>query len=188
MGFTFEEDEKIKGLRVINVHRFTDFRGEYKKVYEQNIYSENQIPMVFTETSEIVSNRGVLRGLHFQTHNSQAKLVHVIKGKIYDVAVDLRPDSETFGQWKGYLLTEGDGKSVLVPEDFAHGFLVLEDNTIFTYQCSGKYEPEYCGGIRWDDPALNIPWPLGDLEEPILSDKDKYSNMTVEEYRKKYIG
>lgn len=188
MAFSFQEHDKLKGLYVITPHLFTDFRGDYKKAYEKEVYTANGIPQDFTETSEIVSNRGVLRGLHFQTEDSQAKLVHVIKGKIYDVAVDLRPGSKTFGQWAGFLLTEGDNKSIFVPEDFAHGFLVLEDNTVFTYQCSGKYRPEYCGGIRWDDPELNIEWPLGDLEEPILSDKDKYSNMTVAEYRQKFIG
>lgn len=187
MAFKFEEHEILKGLYVITPHLFTDFRGDYKKVYEKNIYTANGFPQSFTETSEIVSNKGVLRGLHFQTQNSQAKLVHVIKGKIFDVAVDLRSGSETFGQWAGFLLTESENKAVLIPEDFAHGFLALEDNTIFTYQCSGEYCPEYCGGIQWDDPALNVTWPLEDIGSPILSDKDKYSNMTLEEYRRKYI-
>lgn len=182
--FHFQEHETIKGLFEITPHLFTDFRGGYKKVYEKTIYSTNGIPQEFTETSEIVSGKGVLRGLHYQTKDSQAKLVHVIKGKIYDVAVDLRPGSETFGQWAGFLLTEGDNKAVFIPEDFAHGFLVLEDDTIFTYQCSGVYRPEYCGGIQWDDPGLNITWPLDNIGSPIMSEKDKH-NITVETYRQR---
>ena len=183
--FSFQEDSRIKGLTLIYPHLFRDFRGDYIKVYEKEIYSEHGIHAVFTETSEIVSGKGVLRGLHYQTKDSQAKLVHVIRGKIFDVAVDLRPNSETFGEWRGFLLEGGDNKAVYVPEDFAHGFLVLEDNTVFTYQCSGIYRPEYCGGIKWNDDALSIEWPLEKIGDPILSEKDRSSNITIEEYRRK---
>lgn len=187
MAFQFEEHSTIKGLYVITPHLFTDFRGDYKKVYEKNAYAANGILHAFTETSEIVSGKGVLRGLHYQTENSQAKLVHVIKGKIFDVAVDLRPGSETLGQWAGFLLEEGDNKAVFIPENFAHGFLVLEDNTVFTYQCSGQYCPEYCGGIRWNDPSLNVAWPLDEIGMPILSEKDKSGTISVEEYRRRFV-
>ena len=183
--FSFQEHSTIRGLYLITPHLFSDFRGDYKKVYEKEIYAAHGIRAEFTETSEIVSGKGVLRGLHYQTVDSQAKLVHVIKGKIYDVAVDLRPDSETFGQWAGYLLEEGDNKAVYIPEDFAHGFLVLEDNTVFTYQCSGVYRPEYCGGIQWNESELSIDWPLEDIPEVILSEKDRSSNITVWEYRER---
>ena len=185
MGFDFKEHEVIKGVYVITPHRFSDFRGDYIKVFEKNIYGENGITQLFNETSEIVSNRGVLRGLHFQTKDSQAKLVHVIKGKIFDVAVDLRKGSSTFGQFACFTLTPEDRKTIFIPEDFAHGFLTLEDDTIFTYQCSGSYRPEYCGGIMWNDREIGIDWPL-DEEEIILSDKDK-KNMSISNYRDKYI-
>lgn len=183
MAFTFEEHPKIKGLFVITPHLFTDFRGDYKKVYEKETYREHGLDQIFNETSEIVSDKGVLRGLHFQTVDSQAKLIHVIKGSLFDVAVDLRPNSETFGQWVSFLLTAEENKAVLIPEDFAHGFMALEDGTIFTYQCSGTYRPEYCGGIAWDDAELAIPWPLPQgMDRPIMSEKDT-RNMSVREYR-----
>lgn len=181
--FSFEEHETIKGLYLIKPHLFTDFRGDYKKIYEKNVYKEHGIPQEFTETSEIVSGKGVFRGLHFQTKDSQAKLVHVIKGKLYDVAVDLRPDSKTFGQWAGYMLTGEENQAVFIPEDFAHGFLVLEDQTIFTYQCSGTYRPEYCGGIMWNDADLDINWPMEGIESLILSEKDQ-KNLSLMEYAK----
>lgn len=180
----FQEHETIRGLYVITPHLFTDFRGDYKKVYEKGAYSAHGISQAFSETSEIVSGKGVCRGLHYQTVDSQAKLVHVIKGKLFDVAVDLRPDSETFGQWAGYLLSGDDNKAIFIPEDFAHGFLVLEDQTIFTYQCSGTYRPEYCGGIMWNDSDLSIDWPLT-KEEIILSEKDKH-NIRLIDYKKNH--
>lgn len=187
MPFIFEEHSLINGLYIITPHLFTDFRGNYKKVYEKNAYYDHGITQIFTETSEIMSNRGVLRGLHFQTLDSQAKLIHVIKGKIFDVAIDLRPKSKTFGQWASFLLTAEDNKAILIPEDFAHGFLVLEDNTIFTYQCSGTYWPEACGGIAWNDSTLRINWPLpAGMEQPILSEKDA-NNISIKEYETRYI-
>lgn len=172
MGFEFK-DTDICGLKVIEVHMAPDERGIYRKYYEKNIYKENGIDVDFTESSDIFSRKGVIRGLHYQTINSQAKLLHVIKGKIYDVALDLRPESETFGQWKGIFLNENDNKAIFIPEGFAHGFLALEEDTIFSYQCSGKYIPSACGGIIWNDTKLNITWPLNDIKKLILSDKDK---------------
>ena len=180
--FRFQEHEEIKGLYLINCKLFTDFRGDYKKVYEKKEYCAHGITQEFTETSDIVSARGVLRGLHYQTQDSQAKLVHVIKGKLFDVAVDLRPDSPTFGKWASFLLTEGDNRAVFIPEDFAHGFVALEDNTVFSYQCSGVYRPEYCGGIIWNDSELSIDWPLA-KGEIILSEKDK-KNIRLVDYKR----
>ena len=181
--FTFTEHEIIKGLYTITPKLFTDFRGGYRKVYERDVYCRHGISQIFSESSEITSNKGVFRGLHYQTKDSQAKLVRVIKGTIFDIAVDLRPDSETFGQCATFLLKEGDNKAVFIPEDFAHGFLALENNTIFAYMCTGTYRPEYCGGIAWDDPQLAIDWPIKEL---ILSEKDQH-NMSVEDYRSSVI-
>lgn len=178
---------EIEGLWIITPHVFTDNRGSYTKIYEKTAFEKHGITCSFSESSEIISPRGVLRGLHFQTRDSQAKLVHVIRGVVYDVAVDLRYDSKTFGKWKGFLLTGEKDETVYIPEGFAHGFLSLEENSIFTYQCSGVYRPEYCGGIMWNDPTLAIDWPLSGICEVILSEKDQH-NLSLENYKKRYIG
>ena len=113
--------------------------------------------------------------MHYQTIESQAKLIHVISGILFDVALDLRPDSKTFGRYHTELLKAEENKVTYIPEGFAHGFISLTDDTIFSYQCSGRYVPEACGGIRWDDPELNIPWPLKEygIEQVIATEKDK---------------
>lgn len=180
-NFEFKETE-IQGLMIIQLHIFSDIRGDYKKIYEENKYQTHGIVEQFTETSEIYSHKGVLRGIHYQTKYSQAKLLHVIKGKIFDVAVDLRKDSVTFGKWKSFVLSENDNVAIYIPQQFAHGFLALEDNTIFSYQSSGLYCPEYCGGILWNDKDLSIPWPQLDVDY-ILSEKDK-NNISMKEYAK----
>lgn len=186
MPISFQATE-IEGLQIITPHIFSDNRGDYIKIYEKNVYSDHGIACTFSESSEIVSTKGVLRGLHYQTIDSQAKLVHVIRGSVYDVAVDLRRHSKTFGQWKSFLLTGEKDEAVFIPEGFAHGFLVLEKDTVFTYQCSGVYRPEYCGGLMWDDPTLAIDWPLSGIDEVVLSEKDKH-NLSLEEYKKRCMG
>lgn len=176
----------IKGLIVIKPHLFPDDRGLYKKYYEKNIFGENGISCSFTESSDLYSKKGALRGLHYQTVDSQAKLIHVISGVLFDVALDLRQNSSTFGEYHTELLKAEDNKVVFIPEGFAHGFISLTDNTIFSYQCSGRYIPEACGGIRWDDPELNIPWPLKEygVEKVIATEKDK-NWPTLSEYMEK---
>lgn len=184
MSFEFYETE-IPGLIIIEPHMFPDDRGLYKKNYEKYVYAEHGITCEFTESSDLYSKKGALRGLHFQTIESQAKLIHVLRGAVYDVAVDLRLDSPTFGKYKAQLLDENNRKVEFIPEGFAHGFIALADDTIFSYQCSGRYVPEACGGIRWDDPELNIPWPLKEygIENVIATEKDRIWP-TFEEYRK----
>lgn len=174
MPFKFNKTE-IDGLLVIEPHMYPDERGLYKKCYERNIFAENGITCEFTETSDLYSAKGALRGLHYQTEQSQAKLIHVVSGKLFDVALDLREDSPTFGKYHTELLCEEENKVVFIPEGFAHGFIALEDHTIFSYQCSGMYIPQACGGIRWDDSELNIPWPLQKygIRKVIATDKDK---------------
>lgn len=174
MSFEFRKTA-IEGLTVIRPHMYSDHRGLYKKHYEKNIYIKNGIPHEFTESSDLYSKKGALRGLHYQTIYSQAKLIHVISGCLYDVALDLRKNSLTFGKFHGELMRAEDHKSIFIPEGFAHGFIALEDHTIFSYQCSGKYVPEACGGIRWDDPDLNISWPLEEycIDKVITTEKDK---------------
>lgn len=174
MPFKFYKTE-LAGLVVIEPHMFLDNRGLYKKYYEKNVFTQNGITCNFTEGSDLYSKKGVLRGLHYQTEDSQAKLIHVISGVLFDVALDLRQDSETFGQYHTELLKAEENKVVFIPEDFAHGFIALTDNTVFSYRCSGSYVPSACGGIRWDDPTLNIPWPLKEyeVESVIATEKDK---------------
>ncbi len=174
MSFEFKESE-IEGLLVIKPHMFPDERGLYKKYYERTEYKKNGITCKFTESSDLYSNKGTLRGLHYQTEESQAKLIHVISGILFDVALDLRPNSKTFGKYHVELLKSDDNKVIFIPEGFAHGFISLVDNTIFSYQCSGRYIPVACGGIRWNDPELNIPWPLEEygISKVISTEKDR---------------
>ena len=176
-------DTRISGLKIIIPNLFEDNRGNYTKIYEKSCFAEHGISCSFSETSEIVSHRGVLRGMHYQTVDSQAKLVHVIRGMIYDVAIDLRPNSTTFGKYEGFFLEGNDEKIVYIPEGFAHGFLALEENTIFTYQCSGVYRPEYCGGIIWNDPDIGIRWPTAQIDKIILSEKDQH-NLRFVDFKK----
>lgn len=173
MPFVFQKT-KINGILVITVHTYTDERGMYLKHYEKDIFTAHGVNCQFNECSELYSRKGALRGLHYQTKEPQAKLLHVISGTIFDVAVDLREESETYGRYHTELLTGSENKTIYIPERFAHGFIALTDNTVFSYQCSGKYIPEACGGIRWNDPVLNIPWPLNEygIKQVIATEKD----------------
>ena len=191
MAFDFHKTE-IEGVTIISPHTYPDERGVYKKNYEKKIFAENGIICTFNECSDLYSRKGALRGLHYQTMNSQAKLIHVIKGSLFDVALDLRVNSSTFGKYHTELLSENDNKVIFIPEGFAHGFISLTDDTIFSYQCSGSYVPSACGGIRWDDPELNIPWPLKEygVDHVIVTEKDsnwptlsEYINMIKENER-----
>jgi dTDP-4-dehydrorhamnose 3,5-epimerase len=169
---------------LIEPHIFLDVRGCYKKYYERNAFLENGIYGEFTESSEITSSKGVIRGLHYQTIFPQAKLLHVVVGEIFDVALDLRPESSTFGKWESFRLASDDQKVLYIPEGFAHGFLTLEDQTIFSYQSTGKYDPSSAGGIIWNDETLNINWPLSSSNEVIVSEKDS-KLQTFREFKNK---
>lgn len=172
MPYDFIETN-ISGLMLIIPHFFRDERGCFIKDFERQIFEENGLPACFYESNESKSRLGTLRGLHFQIKYPQGKLIRVVKGTIYDVAVDLRPDSPTFGKWQGFYLSEQEPQMLYIPENFAHGVLALEEDTIFTYKCTDRYCPEAEQGIRWDDADLAITWPLdragGKL---ILSEKD----------------
>ena len=187
MPFEFKKTE-INDLLVITPHMYPDDRGLYKKYYEKDIYIQHGILCDFNECSDLYSKKGALRGLHYQTLNSQAKLIHVISGTLFDVALDLRKESSTFGKYHAELLKAEENKVIYIPEGFAHGFIALTENTIFSYMCSGKYVPEACGGIRWDSPELNIPWPLleYDIKTVIATEKDKnWPSLT--EYIEKFV-
>ena len=143
------------------------------ETYNKEHFAEAGLNMTFVQDNESKSSKGVLRGLHFQKKHSQGKLVRVTKGEVFDVAVDLRTGSKTYGQWEGVILSEENKKQFYIPEGFAHGFLVLSDEAVFNYKCTDFYAPEYDGGVMWNDPDINIKWPLDGIENIILSEKDK---------------
>lgn len=138
-------------------------------------FKSNGLPIEFLETNESKSKKGTIRGLHFQQHYSQGKLIRVIKGAVFDVAVDLRFGSPTFGKWMGFELSEYNHDILYIPDGFAHGFLALEDDSIFSYKCTNKYAPEFDSGIRFNDADINVEWPvdkIGGWDKVITSEKD----------------
>jgi dTDP-4-dehydrorhamnose 3,5-epimerase len=166
--FNFIET-KVKDVYIIEPTVFGDNRGFFMETYHYEEFSKAGLDMIFVQDNHSKSKKSVLRGLHFQKKHPQGKLVKVIKGAVYDVAVDLRKDSTTFGKWVGVELTEDNKKMFYVPEGFAHGFVTLEDDTEFLYKCTDYYHLEDEGGLIWNDPSLNISWPI---DNPILSEKD----------------
>jgi dTDP-4-dehydrorhamnose 3,5-epimerase len=162
----------IEGLIVIEPQVFGDDRGYFLETYNRQAFADAGLNMTFIQDNQSMSRKGVLRGLHLQTNYSQGKLVRVISGEVYDVGVDLRHGSPTYGRYVGIVLS-GENKNMLyVPEGFAHGFLVLSDEAVFAYKCTELYHPEFEAGIIYNDPDIGIEWPLGDIA-PLLSDKDK---------------
>lgn len=164
----------LKDCLVIEPKVFGDERGYFFESFNQQLFKEKTgLNVVFVQDNQSKSNRGVLRGLHFQQgEHAQAKLVRVVKGKVLDVAVDMRPESTTFGKVFSEILSEKNQKQLFVPRGFAHGFSVLEDNTIFSYKCDNYYNKASEGGIIYNDPTLKIDWMLNE-EEVLLSEKDK---------------
>lgn len=169
--FKFLKTE-IEGVYIIETTAFGDNRGYFMETYNYNSFKNAGLDMVFVQDNQSKSKKGVLRGLHFQKKHPQGKLVRVIKGEVFDVAVDIRKDSKTFGKWVGVILSEENRKQLYIPEGFAHGFLVLSDEAEFCYKCTDFYHPEDEGGIAWNDSEVSIEWPLDGIEEVILSDKD----------------
>lgn len=163
----------IEGLYIIEPKIFSDSRGYFMESYNVNDLKKLNIDTNFVQDNESCSTRGVLRGMHFQSKHSQAKLVRVVKGEVYDVVVDIREQSHTFGKWESVILSSENKRQLYIPQGFAHGFLVLSDDAIFQYKCTEYYYPEYECGIRWNDPDIGIQWPLQEIDNIILSDKDK---------------
>lgn len=178
----------IKGLYIIEPTVHGDERGYFMETYNKRDLEEYGLNMNFVQDNQSMSTKGVLRGLHFQKKNPQGKLVRVIKGKVFDVAVDIRKDSKTFGKWYGIELTEENKKQFYIPEGFAHGFLVLSDVAEFCYKCTDFYCSDDEGGIAWNDPQIGIEWgivgenndnasadgySLNDGTKLIMSDKDQ---------------
>ena len=169
----------IEGLALIEPAIHGDARGYFVETYSLRDMQEAGLNMTFVQDNESMSVRGVLRGLHFQKEHPQGKLVRVIRGQVFDVAVDLRKDSPTFGKWHGEILSGENKKQFYIPEGFAHGFLVLSDTAVFSYKCTDFYHPGDEGGLAWNDPEIGICWPdvvgeaLRDGTPLNLSEKDR---------------
>ncbi|MBR1735659.1 MAG: dTDP-4-dehydrorhamnose 3,5-epimerase [Firmicutes bacterium] len=163
----------IEGLYVFEPTVFGDNRGFFMETYNQNDFHEAGLDMVFVQDNQSMSTKGVLRGLHFQKEFPQGKLVRVVRGTVFDVAVDLRANSKTYGKWFGVELSAENKKQFYISEGFAHGFVVLSDEAEFVYKCTDFYHPGDEGGVLWNDPDIGIDWPIPEGMEPILSEKDK---------------
>ena len=163
----------IEGLYVIEPTVFKDERGYFVETYNQNDMKQAGLDIVFVQDNQSMSTRGVLRGLHFQKQFPQGKLVRVVRGKVFDVAVDLRSDSKTYGKWFGVELSAENMKQFYIPEGFAHGFLVLSDEAEFCYKCTDFYHPGDEGGLAWNDPEIGVEWPLEEGVDLIISEKDQ---------------
>ena len=163
----------IEGLYVIEPTVFKDERGYFVETYNQKDMEEAGLTMQFVQDNQSCSTKGVLRGLHFQKQFPQGKLVRVVRGKVFDVAVDLRSDSKTYGKWFGVELSAENMKQFYIPEGFAHGFLVLSDEAEFCYKCTDFYHPGDEGGLAWNDPEIGVEWPLEEGVDLIISEKDQ---------------
>lgn len=161
----------IPGPLIIEPRVFGDERGYFMETWNECVFAEHGLDLTFVQDNHSRSQRGVLRGLHFQDPDPQGKLVRVAGGRVFDVAVDLRRSSEHFGQWVGVELSAENKRMLWVPEGFAHGFLTLEDETDFLYKCTAPYAPDCEHTLAWDDPEVGVDWPLEGLE-PIVSAKD----------------
>lgn len=173
MGKIQVETCAIEGVKLITPTVFGDARGYFMETYNYNDFKEAGIAETFVQDNQSASKKGVLRGLHFQIHYPQAKLVRVVSGEVFDVAVDLRKGSKTYGQWFGAILSAENKRQLFIPKNFAHGFLVLSDYAEFAYKCTEFYHPDDEGGIRYDDPDLGVAWPIQEGMEIILSEKDQ---------------
>ena len=171
-------ETKLKDCVIIEPSVFGDERGFFLETFHAVRYADfAEISLPFVQDNHSRSSKGVLRGLHFQIKKPQGKLVRVVRGEVYDVAVDIRKSSSTFGQWEGVILSEENKRQFWVPPGFAHGFLVLSDTADFEYKCTDYYDPSDEGSVLWNDPDLDIPWPLAD---PILSNKDASAGRLVD--------
>lgn len=164
----------IEGLCIIEPTVFKDERGYFVETYNQNDMREAGLDMVFVQDNQSKSSKGVLRGLHFQKEYPQGKLVRVIQGSVFDVAVDLREHSKTFGKWFGVELSAENMKQFYVPKGFAHGYLVLSDEAEFCYKCTDFYHPGDEGGLLWNDPEIGVEWPIEEGMKVILNERDSH--------------
>lgn len=183
--FSFEKTE-IEGLILVKPFIAFDNRGYLLKDYSLEVFKENGIEHELKEVFYTNSCKGVIRAIHFQREKQQAKLVRCVVGRVFDICVDLRRDSKTFGKWIGFELSEENKNELLIPNGCGHGYLVLE-NSIVSYKCTEKFYGEYDDGIMWNDKDINIDWPLSEIDELIISDKDK-ELQTFSEFKAQYGG
>lgn len=163
----------MEGLYVIEPTVFYDERGYFVETYNQNDFKAEGLDMVFVQDNQSMSSRGVLRGLHYQKQYPQGKLVRVVRGTVFDVAVDLRASSETYGKWFGVELSAENKKQFYIPQGFAHGFLVLSNVAEFAYKCTDFYHPGDEGGLIWNDPDIGVEWPIEEGMQLLISEKDQ---------------
>ncbi|MGA4577309.1 dTDP-4-dehydrorhamnose 3,5-epimerase [Limisphaera sp. VF-2] len=161
---------ELEGVLLIEPRVYGDARGYFLETWNERRYREAGIPGPFVQDNLSFSRRGAVRGLHFQNPSAQAKLVYVLEGEVFDVAVDLRRRSPTFGRWFGVRLSAENKRQLYIPVGFAHGFAVLSETALFAYKCTEFYAPEHEVTLLWNDPDLGIPWPV---DQPVLSDKDQ---------------
>ena len=176
----------IPDVKIIQPTVLGDQRGYFMETWSQQHFSAGGLEINFIQDNHSHSSQGILRGLHYQIKHPQGKLVRVVTGKVFDVAVDIRQDSLTFGQWVGVVLSDENHQMLWVPPGFAHGFYVMSDQADFLYKCTDIYAPEYERCIKWDDAEIGIEWPLVDKQQPLLSEKDKKGlNLSVADIFKK---
>lgn len=181
MAFTFEKT-KIPGVIIIQPKVFGDNRGYFMETYKKTDYAEAGIDKEFVQDNESSSSKGVLRGLHFQKEHTQGKLVRVTKGEVFDVAVDVRLGSKTYGQWVGVTLSAEKKNMFYIPEGFAHGFLVLSDTAEFVYKCTDVYDPSSEGGIPWNDATIAVDWPKLDCEYKTSEKDEKHESFADQDF------
>lgn len=169
-NFTFIKTS-IDGVYIIEPKKYGDNRGYFMETYKESDFCKAGLTYKFIQDNQSKSKKGVLRGLHFQKTYPQAKLVRCIEGEVFDVCVDLRKNSSTYGKWEGVVLSSEKGNQFMIPRGFAHGFMVLSETATFCYKCDELYHPEDEGGIMWNDPSIDIKWPS--IDEVLLSEKDK---------------
>ncbi len=168
---------ELPGVVILEPRRFRDDRGFFFESFNEARHAEAGLPSRYVQDNVSYSERGVLRGLHYQHPNAQGKLVSVVHGEVFDVAVDIRKGSPTFGKWIGVTLSSENGRQMYIPEGFAHGFLVTGDSAVFHYKCTAFYDPKAEGSIIWDDPTIGIDWPLKEVR---LSPKDAAARRLVD--------
>lgn len=181
MAFTFEKT-KLPGVIVIQPQVFGDSRGYFMETYKKSDFIAAGINKEFVQDNESSSTKGVLRGLHFQKEHTQGKLVRVTSGEVFDVAVDVRPGSETYGQWAGVILSSEQKNMLYIPEGFAHGFLVLSDIAEFSYKCTDVYDPSSEGGIPWNDKTIAVDWPKLDVPYKTSEKDEKHEGFDAQDF------
>lgn len=181
MAFTFEKT-KIPGVIIIQPRVFGDQRGYFMETFKKGDFAAAGIDKEFVQDNESSSTKGVLRGLHFQKNHTQGKLVRVTHGKVFDVAVDVRPQSPTYGEWVGVTLDSEKKNMFYIPEGFAHGFLVLSDTAEFVYKCTDEYDPSSEGGVPWNDPTIAIEWPKLDIPYKTSEKDEKHESFENQDF------